>query len=84
VTTIVDLAAELGVEPGIVAVYVDQLIGLDGTDAVVAGEVPCARHFPTGDRLGWTEAVDIVLTDEAVDAIREQVAAQRESVPAER
>jgi hypothetical protein len=59
-TTIRALAADQQVDVETVHAFVDQLIGLDGTEAVVAAD-PGERD-------------DVVLTSEAEQAIRRQLA----------
>lgn len=67
-TTVIDLADQLGVEPGDVAVYVDQLIKIDGVNAVVADEGD-GRRFNYGVHFG---AYNVTLTADAVGSIRRQ------------
>lgn len=73
--TISALAQELGAPVQDVLVFVDQLIAIDGHEAVVAREIPIYN--------GSNRIIDyeVVLTDEAAEGVREAVrAAVREQL----
>lgn len=70
-TTVIDLADQLGVDPSDVAVYVDQLIGIDGENAVVVDSGD-GRFLPAYiGNVGGT-AYNVTLTPDAVQSIRLQ------------
>ena len=66
--TITALARELDVTIQDVLVYVDQLISIDGHEAVIAQETPI---YDGSNRIVGSE---VTLTDEAEEALREQFA----------
>ncbi|WP_372411986.1 hypothetical protein [Streptomyces luteireticuli] len=65
-----DLAAELGVPADDIDVLAGQLVDLDGEDAVVADSRAVVNA--SGRQVG----VETTLTDEAAQAVREQITAQ--------
>jgi len=72
--TIIQLADELGVDPGDVAVYVDQLIDIEGEESVIVGPAPQERTISVR---GAGERINELLTHETVLAIHEQYRAMR-------
>ena len=72
--TIGALAQELNISALDVEVIVDQIIAIDGHEAVIAREIPI--HNGSNRLIGY----EVVLTDEAAEAVREAAEALREQL----
>lgn len=72
--TISALAQELNISALDVEVIVDQIIAIDGHEAVIAREVPV--HNGSNRLIGY----EVVLTDEAAEVVREAAEALREQL----
>ena len=72
--TINALAQELNTTVQDIETIVDQIIAIDGHEAVIAQETPI--HNGSNRLIGY----EVAITDEAAEAVREQLAAIREQL----